>query len=541
MKRPKGARLVRRLPPPRTAARTRARPVELRLPPQPELYDFAPVMWMILDPAGIILDVNPAACAVFGRARRFLIGMPFRMLTTPEGHSALLEHGRQCRTGAGVVETELELVTGTGTTMVVMLYSRGMVVDGQTMIPTIALDVTERAELERARWRAEKERDRAEKDRRLARASEAAKDRLLAMVSHELRNPLSPALIAASHILASPDIPDHIRHVASVIKRNIELEARLIDDLLDVARVTRGRLDLRVREVDVHQVLRHAAEACSTSARAKAVTIAFDLQAAHQVTLADEMRLRQVFWNLLNNAIKFSHPGGHVVVRSTSDESGLIIVSVRDAGVGIDASTLELLFSPFEQPTPSADHPKGLGLGLTIASGIVEAHGGRIWASSEGPGTGALFEVELATYDPPPPGKAVSARSTTGAKAGTGNGPSRVLVVEDNEDTGSLLSLLLAPHGYHVTLAHTVAEGRAALDDGPWDAVLSDIGLGDGSGLDIARHAQTLPSRPAALVALSGYGTQADIAASLDAGFDSHLVKPVDPDRLLELLQSVRR
>lgn len=502
-----------------------------------QLYDLAPVPWIVLDMNGIVLDVNAACGEALGSAPAALLGTPLSMWAASESRAALLEHIRLCRGSRVPVESQILLRSRSGATTAVRLHSRPLFHQGRTVFPTVAIDLTEVESLERARRAAEQQRDRAEEDGRLARAADAAKDHLLARVSHELRNPLSPALLASSMLMTWQELPAQARDMAATIRRNIEVEARLIDDLLDVARATRGQLAMKRQIVDVHEILRRTIDVCVPEARARALTIELVLEAGRHTVNGDSTRLEQVFWNLVNNAIKFSHRGGQIVVRTSSDAAGVLLVTVRDFGVGMDTATQLQLFQPFTEPrTPSAGRP-GLGLGLTIARSIIELHGGQIWASSEAPNMGSTFEVQLVTLEPgmidaPPPPRAVTVPAPTDAPH-----RGRVLIVEDHDDTGSLLASVLGHSGYQVTLAHTLAEGLAALDT-PWDVVLSDIGLGDGSGLEIARRvgAASAP-RPRHVVALSGYGAEHDLKASRDAGFDNHLVKPIDLEKLLRLLE----
>jgi CheY-like chemotaxis protein len=261
-----------------------------------------------------------------------------------------------------------------------------------------------------------------------------------------------------------------------------------------------------------------------------------DLSASSHHVRGDDGRLRQVFWNLLNNAIKFTDAGGTVVVRS-HDLDGAIRMSIRDSGVGMDATLLDHLFSPFERGPVRTGSRSGLGLGLAICKGIVAGHGGQIRATSEGPGCGSTFTVELATvqsaaaaeHDPPvhrdpPPLTPVT-------------GPQRVLIVEDDEDSREMLTLFLSHQGYTVEVAPSLHAALGRLAEG-WDVVMSDIGLPDGSGLDVARHARRLSNQPCRLIALTGYGATADIDASREAGFDDHLVKPIDLDQLLAAMAS---
>ena len=500
-----------------------------------QFYDFAPVIWMVLDSVGIVRDISAAGSLMLGAPSKIIVGTPLRMWVDADSRSTLLEHFRICRTTDERVETDVRLgPRGSSARSTIRLHSQQSSFHGELVFPTVGIDITAQSSLERARDNAERQRDVAEADRKAARAAEAVKDRLIATVSHELRNPLSPALLAAAMLTTWPGLPEKVRSMANVIKRNIELEARLIDDLLDLARATRGQLDLRMKTIDVHEVIRHAIEACSAAATAKGLVVNLDLAAASHHVVGDAVRLEQVIWNLINNAIKFSERGGCLFVRTWSDGAGTMRVTVRDLGAGMDRDTLERLFAPFEQPRVPVGGQAGLGLGLTIARSIVELHGGAIWAESDGLGRGSVFEVELRTTTPDVPNEAAAAGLTS---ASTPERRMRILLVENHEDTGTMLATSLMLQGYDVTYVHSLKEAMAVIDDG-FDVVLSDIGLGDGSGLDIARHFRTNGARPAHLIAVSGYGTDADREASREAGFDDHLVKPVDLDALLELIES---
>lgn len=497
-----------------------------------QLYDFAPVIWMVLDAVGIVRDISAAGARILGASARFVVGTPFRMWVDQESRIKLLEHFRVCRMIDTPVETEVRICPKDGSPpIMIRLHSRRTSFRGGEVFPTVGIDISAQSSLERAREVAERQRDAAEEGRRAARAAEAVKDRLIATVSHELRNPLSPALLAASTLTSWPALPEKARTLAGVIKRNIELEARLIDDLLDLARVTRGQLDLRLKTVNVHEVVDHAIEACRAAARARDVGITTDLDAADHHALGDAVRLEQVIWNILNNAIKFSARGGYLFVRTTSNLSGTMHITVRDFGAGMEPETIERLFQPFEQPRAPVGGQAGLGLGLTIARSIVDLHNGQIRAESEGPGRGAVFEVELPTIAPEPTGPE-HAHLSSRRKV---QGKPRVLLIEDHDDTGSMFASCLTQRGYEVTYVRSLKEGLALADKG-WDVVLSDIGLADGSGLEIARHAHGRGAEPPHLIAVSGYGSDADVQASRDAGFDCHLVKPIDLEALLELI-----
>jgi PAS domain S-box-containing protein len=527
---PKRAATAKRRGRPAGAARA-VTPRNLTREAYRQVYDVGPVIWLVLDAAGIIVDINRAGSQALGERIRFLRGTPLRMWLDGESRAVLTDHLHRCRESAEMVECNLRLRRPA----TVRLYTRKFVMGDVRLFPSVAIDITEHLQMERARRTAERERDLADQDRRLARAAEAAKDRMIATVSHELRNPLSPALMAAATLTAWPGLPDRVREMAAVIKRNIQLEARLIDDLLDVARATRGQLDLRKQVLDVHEVIHNAVAAVAGAASDRRVTITVDLGACERLVHADATRLQQVFWNLLTNAVKFSEPGGQVLVRSVGRPDQAIVVTVRDFGVGIEEPALEKLFSPFERPRAPAGGRAGLGLGLSIARNIVELHGGQIWASSEGPGKGTTVEVDLPLASSQVSVDRPAHDDTPAAVQATTRGTA--LVVEDHRDSGTMMAACLSQQGYDVTLVMSRAEALAALDR-HFDVVISDLGLGDGSGLEVARAAVAANEPPLHLIALSGFGTLRDIEASYDAGFDHHLVKPLDPAQLIQLLNA---
>jgi PAS domain S-box-containing protein len=499
-----------------------------------DLFDFAPVTYALLDATGIVLKANLAACRLLDVEREHLIGHPLFTFVLQRDRPEFLEHLRRCRTGPGMVESEIRFSAPRSRLLTCRLYSKRTSYDERDAFPTVIIDQTEFLALDDARLIAERGKEQAERASEIAHADSSAKDRFLATVSHELRTPLTPALFAASRLASWEALPRTARKLGATIKRNIEFEARLIDDLLDVARINRGRMSLQLDTVDVHEVLRQALEICSPFAGEKAVTVTAHLAAeAHHVN-GDRGRLRQVFWNVLNNAIKFSEAGGSVVVRSVNEPEAVLRVSVRDSGVGIDATEIEKLFAPFDRRPVDKESRMGLGLGLSICKGIVAAHGGQIWAMSDGPGRGATFAVELATAaeqaeeieDGAP---AVAVEGTREAQR------LRVLVIEDDADSSQMLALFLSEHGHDVEVASSLRVAIGRLDE-HWDVVLSDIGLPDGSGLEVARHARRMVQPPQRLIAFSGYGSDDDITASREAGFDEHVVKPIDLDQLLSTL-----
>jgi CheY-like chemotaxis protein len=354
-------------------------------------------------------------------------------------------------------------------------------------------------------------------------------------VSHELRTPLTPALFAASRLASWSGLPEQALKLATTIRRNIEIEARLIDDLLDLARINRDSLNLRLETVDVHDVIQEAVAICSGMAEPKGITITTHLNASAHHMSADRTRLRQVFWNLLNNAVKFTDDAGKITVGTADLSHGMLRASIHDTGIGMDAATIQHLFAPFDRQQPGNQSRGGLGLGLAICKGIIGAHRGQLWVASDGRGRGSTFAIEVATVPEPLPAEAARRLPRSTGDEPRSSAPRRVLVIEDDADSSEMLSMFLTQHGYEVEVADSLGAGVSRLMEG-WDIVLSDIGLPDGSGLDVARRARQISPPPHRLIAFSGYGSTTDLRASREAGFDAHIVKPIDFDELLGAL-----
>lgn len=372
-------------------------------------------------------------------------------------------------------------------------------------------------------------------------AANRAKDHFLATLSHELRTPLTPVLAVASRLQAEDELSAGLRASLAMIRRNVELEARLIDDLLDLTRITRGRLELHCEPTDLRQVIQHALETCDERELA-ARSLVQDLVAEEHLVWGDPSRLSQVFWNLLSNALKFTPPGGTIHLRSYRElpagaaaEQGVrqLVVEVSDSGVGVDPEALPRIFDAFDQGEAGTGRRfGGLGLGLAISRAIVELHGGRLTALSAGRNRGATFTMRLPL--------SAAASGMERAAEGAVKGPWRaaaapralhVLVVEDHVDTAEAVATLLQSIGHRVTVAGTVAAALAAAESSLPDLVISDLGLPDGGGDDLMR---ALAGRYPGLrgIVLSGYGMEADVARSRDAGFAVHLVKPVTLEEL---------
>jgi signal transduction histidine kinase len=373
-----------------------------------------------------------------------------------------------------------------------------------------------------------------ESEARLREASQR-KDEFLATLAHELRNPLAPVRNAIHFLkLRGPGTSD-VQWASEMIDRQVSLMGRLIDDLMDVSRISRGRVELRRERVVLDEVLGDALETIQPQIDGAGHKLTV-LQPATKLTLdGDRARLAQAFMNLLSNAAKYTDPGGQLEVRVVS-EGGTALLSFRDNGIGIAPDRVEQVFDMFSQEGPALSRSRGgLGIGLSLTRKLVELHGGTVSASSEGPGKGSVFTIRLplAVSVPPeePPQPAVQQPAATGAL--------RILVADDNVDAAETLSVLLESFGHSV---RTVHDGDAAVAmAGEFDAelVLLDIGMPGVNGYDACRRIREQAGGPArTLVALTGWGQPQDQQRAREAGFDRHLVKPVDMALLMQLISA---
>lgn len=375
----------------------------------------------------------------------------------------------------------------------------------------------------------------------LAEEAARARDQFLAMLSHELRTPLSPVLLAADELLSFPDLDHERRELLTAIHQNVELEVRLIDDLLDVMRIVRGKLPFRFETADLHELMRRTLDICRADAEAKSLTLSYEPEADRHLVLADPARLQQVLWNLVKNAVKFTPKGGIIRVRNWIEQGGdRIGVEVKDTGIGIDPPALTRIFNAFEQEEDSVTARfGGLGLGLAICKSIVEAHGGNLaaWSEGKGKGTTVWFTIPLyvAPADAGNAGQAASPSPSAATEPFKTRGL-RLLLVEDDPMTARIMAKLLRRNGYEVITANTIAVAAAVPIDS-FDLMISDIGLPDGNGLELMQALMEHRQVPA--IALTGYGREDDVRKCLAAGFVAHLTKPVDFARLDAMIRRV--
>jgi PAS domain S-box-containing protein len=359
-----------------------------------------------------------------------------------------------------------------------------------------------------------------------------AKDKFLAMLSHELRTPLTPVLMTIAALRRQPELSEDMRRDLEMLQRNVELEALLIDDLLDLTRITHGKLELRNDALDIHSALDQALSISAGDLAGKNIRATRRFEAREHHCWADPARLQQVFWNLVKNAAKFTPPGGRVSVATRNDEAHHIIIEVSDNGIGIEPDVMPRIFEAFEQGGRNVTSKYGgLGLGLAISKRVVDLHQGSLEARSAGSGQGATFTITL---------KAMETSLLEGPVLFLESEPRvtrliQILFVEDHEDTARALSRLLLHAGYAVSHANSLVRARELVAGQRFDLVISDLGLPDGSGLDLMRQLRETWNLPG--IALSGFGSEEDIAASGAAGFAEHIIKPVDWERLRSAIE----
>ncbi len=472
-------------------------------------FRLSPALFAILDAEGRVTRANAAWETLLGHHPDDLAGTRLIDLVHDDDRAATrAATDGLARTGVASFENRCRHREGSYHRLAWKLAS------SQGTTYAVASDVTERErtrELEMAKEASE--------------AAGRAKDRFLAVLSHELRTPLNPILLGVTYLLESGEAPDSLRPTFEMIRRNVELEARLIDDLLDVTKILQDKLRLELADADAHAVLRRAVEVCRGEIDEKGLRVAVDLSADRHVVRGDGARLQQVFWNLIKNAVKFTPAGGSLAIRSRSaGEPGRprLVLEFADSGRGIAAGDLGRIFDPFQQGTADVGRVGGLGLGLSISRGIVEAHGGTIAAESPGPGRGATFRVEL---DAIPTPTAPDQLAPRGGGDDRGASSLRILLVEDEPETLDVFARILRSLGHRVATATTLGEAVSTALAGEFDLIISDVGLPDGSGLDLPGRLRGRKSTPA--IAVSGFGMKEDVRRSLEAGFAAHLVKPI--------------
>ncbi|TFY98345.1 hybrid sensor histidine kinase/response regulator [Ramlibacter humi] len=477
---------------------------------------------VLMDARGVIRSWNQAARDIFGYEAGEVIGRSATMLFTPEDREArVFEREMAQSLDKGKADDNRWMMRRDGLRLwaegvVMPLYSDSKSHSGFSKIVRDATSDYRDAEALRA---AKEEAERANQ----------AKDRFLAVLSHELRTPLSPIATAAHLLERTATVPPKYQHLLPMIRRNVALEARLIEDLLDLTAISAGKVSLKPRPVDMHHLVQVVLDMLDGQVKEKRLRVQLDLASREPTVTADEARMQQVLWNLLRNAIKFTPGEGRVQVRTRS-EGAWFVLQVTDSGIGIEPEALPRIFTAFEQADREVSQRfGGLGLGLAIARGLVAEHKGELSVASEGRGLGATFTLRLRTHAQ----LEATAKGDAPSEPASGEGGWRLLLVEDNHDAAETIVMCMESYGYQVTHVGTCADAVRTARQGDFDIVLTDLGLPDGSGIDVGRAlSSSLP-----VVALSGYGATPDLQRSAMAGFSGHLVKPAEPQAIHATLQ----
>jgi signal transduction histidine kinase len=362
-------------------------------------------------------------------------------------------------------------------------------------------------------------------------AANRTKDNFLAMLSHELRTPLTPVLAALDALESSSTQSEDAKNSLAMIRRNVELESQLIDDLLDLTRIAKDKLQLKFEQIDAHQAIANVVEICRMEADARKLRVHLNLRAgAHHVS-ADIAKFQQIIWNLLKNAIKFTNENGEIAISSTNPSPQILEISVHDTGVGIDPEIMQRIFDPFEQGDRSFQRRfGGLGLGLAISKSLAQAHGGTLVAKSEGHDRGSTFVLTLNSVAP-------SHQRALKPVAAPVESALRILLVDDHLDTCIALERLLVRRGHLVAATHNVRSAMEAAARNHFDLLISDVALPDGTGMELMTYLRALSGMRG--IAISGFGMNGDIEKSLQAGFSEHLVKPVKLEKLEAAIERV--
>jgi PAS domain S-box-containing protein len=468
---------------------------------------------------GCYLDVNDRLLELTGFRRDELVGTTSSALVWkhPEDRARFV---RGAREGSGA-SAEYVFLRSNGEEWIGLVSAHVIEIEDQPVVVSSVIDITERKRAEDLLQVANSAL--AEADRQ--------KDEFIAILSHELRNPLAPIRYALP-VLEREPIGETARRAVQVIGRQVEHLTHLVDDLLDVSRITRGKIDLRPEQVTLESLVSAAVEAASPAIAAARHSLEIAVSDEPVWLRVDRARMTQVLTNLLNNSAKYTPRGGRIEIDACREE-GRAVVRVRDNGMGIPADALPHVFGMFRQVDRPDKSQGGLGIGLGLVKRLVEMHGGSVEASSEGCGQGAEFVVAVPVADDPGPGE-----DQPEAGQPMGDRSLKVLVVDDNADLADMLGLVVRAAGHDVRKA---LDGRSAISAARAfrpDVVLLDLGLPVLNGIEVGRELRRMPETAGArLVALTGWGQADDRRQTRDAGFDDHLTKPTDPARLIEMLR----
>jgi two-component system CheB/CheR fusion protein len=471
---------------------------------------------IIEDLTGRIIDLNDEAANAYGRSREEMIGQPANVLVPPEYAAQADALRERCRNGESVRNVELVRRGRSGHTVPILL-TLSVIQDEYGLplgIASISKDIEQQKNAERE-----------------AREAVVRRDEFLAMLSHELRNPLGAVLNAAQLLGSTSDSP--LTSAVEVVLRQSRQMARLLDDLLDVSRVTQGKIEIRRQAVDLAQIMRDAVEAVRPELDDRRHQVRLKLPDEPLYIDGDPARILQVQENLLGNAAKYTPPEGRIMISMERDGNDAV-VSVADNGQGIPPEMLTAIFELFVQgPKSLARTEGGMGIGLSLARVLVEMHGGKLSVESSGKGMGSTFTMRLPLTDKRP-------KSNGSNRVPQANGV-RLVIVEDNDDSRTTLEKLLQHYGFTVTAAGDGPAGFQAICETRPDVAIVDIGLPGLDGYEVARRVRSEPwGSEMRLVAVTGYGRTEDREAVMEAGFDAHIVKPIDPPNLVRVLMQLQ-
>jgi PAS domain S-box-containing protein len=473
---------------------------------------------------GIITSWNDSAQRLFGYTSAEVIGRSISILFPPDRLEEEPKIIERLKRGERVDHFETIRVRKDGRQLAISLTisplkdATGRVVGASK----VARDITELKRV-RAELREAKE---------IAEAANQSKDRFLAALSHELRTPLNPVLMTVAAMDMNPELAPAFRDDVAMIRRNVELEVKLIDDLLDLSRVIAGKLTLNMVTVEVNEAVNHVCTTCRPFILEKAIRLRCNVPDASPYVKADPTRLQQVLWNLLRNAAKFTPERGEIDVNVSTNDEGRVRIQIRDTGIGIAPDVMPRVFDAFEQGDANVTRQfGGMGLGLAISKTLTEMHHGTISVESAGQDRGSTFTLELPLASAPKHSHAAPAKQEREKENGL-----RVLFVDDHADTTLVMSKLLSRYGHKVRTAACAADALELAGKEQFDVIVSDIGLPDATGYELMQQIKSRHSMKG--IAMSGYGLEEDLRKSREAGFSHHVVKPANVD---QLEQAIRR
>lgn len=499
------------------------------------IYEQAQSGIALIDDDGCFVDANPAMLEMLGRSAAEVLGRPVSAFAAPS-HQARIEAMCAPQSSQALWREEVVLLDATGQALHVE-WSMAARVNGELRVAAVA-NVSNRIQLELERKQLL---EREQAARATAERYSRSKDDFVAVLSHELRNPLSAIMMNVHQVLRKSPPPEFAKNL-DAIKRNASTQARIISDILDVSRINSGKLTLEREWVDPAALITSSLDSLKAAIDAKKLVLHVAMDTQGRKALVDPARFQQVFWNILSNAVKFSQDAGLLEVALAVQDTQLVL-SVRDHGKGIEAAFLERIFEKFTQAASPGSRPaSGLGLGMSIVKHLVDLHAGTITVASEGLGLGTLVTVTLPLGHGAP--KELPKHESAGSAQDGGQdelGSIRILVVEDDAEVANLLVLILQERGASVALAGDFDSALASLQSSQADIVVSDIGLPGKDGYALMRHIRAAQDRfsrvPA--IALTAFGREEDRQAALAAGFDVHMAKPLQPQKLVALIKSL--